>query len=410
MTDLVRLKTRPSRDGKSFKYFVDYKGENGKRRRISLGHADRRKAEKQRAQLEREIRVGAVKPESMSLRELTKDRLRKTGKQIRESTQHEYLSAMKDFIKVVGNIDYQKVTVELGEFYRRRCLDKGNTPATVAKKIRHLRRLFQLAVKRRQLDENPFAYVEKPRSPKQKVNTYASEECARIIQAAKELSDEWNSETNLKWDLLILAALTTAMRRGELLNCTWDDVDFEKQTIEVSPKQDTDTTWAWKIKDCERRTLPLTEEILDMLAEHQSRQPYGQPYVFVPKARYKYIQEKLRPAGNWSLSDSRLRVVNNFSKKFKKILRKAHVKNGQFHDLRKTALSNWFANGMSEYDVMALAGHSNFSTTHKFYLAVADDLVDRARAAAQENVRKDLAHIWHAPPFSSTTEKSSIRK
>jgi len=36
---------------------------------------------------------------------------------------------------------------------------------------------------------------------------------------------------------------------------------------------------------------------------------------------------------------------------------------------------------MSEHDVMTLAGHSSFATTHAFYLAVADDLVDRARKA-----------------------------
>ena len=39
MTELVRLRTRPSRDGRVFKYLLDYKDENGKRRRISLGHA-----------------------------------------------------------------------------------------------------------------------------------------------------------------------------------------------------------------------------------------------------------------------------------------------------------------------------------------------------------------------------------
>jgi len=44
---------------------------------------------------------------------------------------------------------------------------------------------------------------------------------------------------------------------------------------------------------------------------------------------------------------------------------------------------------MSEHDVMVLAGHSNFATTHEFYLAVADDLVDRARrAVAQSPVSK----------------------
>ena len=46
---------------------------------------------------------------------------------------------------------------------------------------------------------------------------------------------------------------------------------------------------------------------------------------------------------------------------------------------------------MSEHDVMTLAGHSSFSTKHEFYLAVADDLVDRARVAAEQSVDKNLA-------------------
>ena len=73
MESLVRLRTRPSRDGKTFKYFLDYKGENGKRRQVSLQHANRRKAERQRMQKERELRVGAVAPESMRLSDFLKD-------------------------------------------------------------------------------------------------------------------------------------------------------------------------------------------------------------------------------------------------------------------------------------------------------------------------------------------------
>jgi len=46
----------------------------------------------------------------------------------------------------------------------------------------------------------------------------------------------------------------------------------------------------------------------------------------------------------------------------------------------------WFTNGMSEYDVMVLAGHSSFATTHEFYLAVADDLVGRARWATTRSI------------------------
>jgi hypothetical protein len=46
---------------------------------------------------------------------------------------------------------------------------------------------------------------------------------------------------------------------------------------------------------------------------------------------------------------------------------------------------------MKEYDVMHLVDHSSFATTHKFYLTVADDLVDRARQATDKALRQNLA-------------------
>jgi integrase len=59
-----------------------------------------------------------------------------------------------------------------------------------------------------------------------------------------------------------------------------------------------------------------------------------------------------------------------------------------FHDLRRAALSKWFASGLREHDVMVLAGHARFSTTYQFFLAVRRNLVDRARR---------VASFWHAP-------------
>ena len=55
---------------------------------------------------------------------------------------------MAQFIKCVGDIDIRQVQHQHGERFIRARLDKDNAPATVAKKIRHLKRLFQLAVDR----------------------------------------------------------------------------------------------------------------------------------------------------------------------------------------------------------------------------------------------------------------------
>jgi integrase len=84
----------------------------------------------------------------------------------------------------------------------------------------------------------------------------------------------------------------------------------------------------------------------------------------------------------------------NFTRQFRKILRRAAVKEGTFHDLRRTALSNWLDDeDIGEYDVMNLAGHSDFGTTHRFYLAVNNRLLDRAKHVGTKN----LARIWRAP-------------
>ena len=56
---------------------------------------------------------------------------------------------------------------------------------------------------------------------------------------------------------------------------------------------------------------------------------------------------------------------------------------------------------MMEYDVMKLAGHAKFETTHKYYLAVRDDLIDRARLATARGLCKKLVRIG-ARPFSQT--------
>ena len=83
---------------------------------------------------------------------------------------------------------------------------------------------------------------------------------------------------------------------------------------------------------------------------------------------------------------------------------------GTFHDIRRTAISMWFANGMSEYDVMTLAGHSSFATTHKFYLAVADDLIHRARAATAQGLCKKMGRFGTRVVFDRKPKKTIKRK
>ena len=118
MKKLVRLRRRPAYTGSGFYFFLEFTDLDGKRKRISLGHANKRKAERQRTDKEHDLRTGYVGPKSLRLSKFMEDSLLRTGDQIRESTQREYRGSMQDFIRTVGDIDFRRVTVIHGEKYR----------------------------------------------------------------------------------------------------------------------------------------------------------------------------------------------------------------------------------------------------------------------------------------------------
>jgi len=402
MKELVRLRTRPSRDGRRFTYLLDYVDENGKRRRTSLGHADKRKAERQRIQKERELRMGVVDPTSMCLSELLQNNLDRSRGQVRRSTLRERDTAMRHLIQAVGDIDFMNVTQMHGERFIQSVLDIGNTPATVNKKVAGVKRVFQLAVERGQLEENPFRYLRKVRVPHQKIRIYDEGECNRLIRAARQRT----RAGGLDWELLFIFALCTGMRRGEILNTTWKDIDFDAPAVHVSPTNDTAHTWIWNIKDAERRRIPLIDQVVQLLVEHQVSQPSGYPYVFVPTGRYDRIQ-KARGLGQWTEEQGKC-PINNFTRQFQVILRQAAIEEGEFHDFRRTRLTWWFREGLSEFDVMTLAGHSDFNTTRRFYLAVREDLLERTRRATASSMPLNFgARLARAPSKDAKVKKPS---
>jgi len=137
---------------------------------------------------------------------------------------------MADFIACVGDIDVQTVQYGHGERFIRYGFDQGNAPATIAKKIRHLNRVFRLALQRGQLDHHPLRSLRPPKYAKRKVRVFTEDECHTLGTAARQYEQKGSS---VKWELLIRMCLCTAMRRGELMNTSWRDIDFARQTVDV---------------------------------------------------------------------------------------------------------------------------------------------------------------------------------
>ena len=380
---------------------LDYVDHDGRRRQISLGHADKRRAERQRYEKELELRVNVTGPVSMKLTDFFRDSLARTKGQVRATTLQETARSMKDFVECVGDMDVQEVRYEHGERFIQYCLDQALSAGTATKKIKHLKRVFQLAEDRGQLAQHPLRKLRPPKVAKRKVRIFTGQEYDALCKAARQYEEKGRP---VKWELLIRMCLATGMRRGELMNTTWRDIDFANMTVEVSPKKNRADTWEWHIKDTDRRTLPLTAELVNRLAAHQASQPEGNPYVFVPMVRYEHIQE-LRRAGQWSVDKGRS-PLSKFCHHFNKIRKLAGIQTGTFHDLRRTCLSNWVAQGLSLHEVKELAGHAGIETTDRFYLAVRKDVVDRARVASEASCKGHfVARLLRAPDESDEIGK-----
>jgi len=118
-------------------------------------------------------------------------------------------------------------------------------------------------------------------------------------------------------------------------------------------------------------------------------------YVRIPKAAQRAIHtfsdEECAPKVKVARQSQ---IGSPFRYQFRTIMAKAGIEKGEFHDFRRTSLTNWLANGLSEHDVMTMAGHASFETIRRFYLAVRSDLLDSARKASSAAIKSIFVAKW----------------
>lgn len=135
--------------------------------------------------------------------------------------------------------------------------------------------------------------------------------------------------------LQIILAITTGMRKGEILGLSWDRVDLDKKLITLRA-QDT------KIKKA--RTFPFTDIVADLLNERVRISPYLFPS---PKLASRPQMSGINRA--WALCKLNAGVF------------------GRFHDLRHTFLTNAFKTKIAPAIICYYAGLS-LEVAEKTYL------------------------------------------
>jgi len=281
--------------------------------------------------------------------------------------------AFRLFIESVGDIAVDAADYSAAEKYRTFMLDSGRSKVTANMMTKSARPVFRWAIRRGYTEVDPFEQLKLLRPPQQRIRVFEKWEFKGMMENA-----------DLLWKARLLLAKTAGLRRGEVLNLTLGDVDFHRKIIYVQPKKEGISTWRWNAKDMEVRALPLCEHAEKALICLMDKMSEGQPYPCLPPGRYKHLMMLKRTD---SLSE-RLRCIpdENFARPFKRILKRAGINSGTFHDLRRTCITEWLENGLQPHEVQRLAGHSSVETTMNYYTAIRSSLLERARAASQESI------------------------
>ncbi len=225
------------------------------------------------------------------------------------------------------------ITVAKLEKFKEFLLKRGLKNATVNRYKAILSKVFSLGMQNKLVKENPVRWVKHLRENNTIPRFLSKEEEERLMKALKTVS------THLK--PLIWLGLKTGMRRSEIFNLKWKDIDFKYGNIHVL-----------NTKSGKARIIPLAQSLREMLEQMDK----SSEYVFVnPKTDKPYTDIK---------------------HSFHTVLKAANIKNFRFHDIRHTFATRLAACTKDLVIVQAILGHASIQTTMRYAHVIKETLVN----------------------------------
>ena len=210
--------------------------------------------------------------------------------------------------------------------------DRKRGPATVCRYLAALSHAYTVARKEwRWVTENPVQEITKPREPRGRVRFLSDDERARLLDACRESS-------NPCLYTVVVLALSTGMRKGEIMNMTWDDVDLANGRMTLH-----------ETKNDERRVVPLVSRALEALKEHAKVRRLDTTFLFPAKPNVQKVQKPMDIRDAW-----------------KTALKNADIADFRFHDLRHSAASYLAMNGASLAEIAEVLGHKTLQMVKRY--------------------------------------------
>ncbi len=240
---------------------------------------------------------------------------------------------------------------QLQSFYRMK-LDSGLSPRTVQIIHATLYKSLKQAVKWQLVPRNVAQSVDPPKASKKEIKPLDEHQVRKLLSTVE----------GDKLEALYVLAITTGMRKGELLGLKWEDVDFQAETLRVSRTMFDGRVNTPKTSKS-RRSIKLSKPALMALENH---------------AR---ISE-------WIFCTSvgtHINVHNLHNRSWKPLLKAAGFPlDTRFHDLRHTCATLLLTKGVHPKVVQELLGHSSISITLDTYSHVVPTMQEKAVAAMDE--------------------------
>ena len=279
----------------------------------------------------------------------------------------------RHFLPYFGDLPMAKILPSTVQGWVTLAVAEGLSARSVVKYHVMLHSIFKRAVRDRVIAFNPCADTELPKVIARKTRMVSPEEFDRLLSAIPT-----------RWQPLVLTAIETGMRWGELIALRPRHIDFLRRTftveetiVEVSKKlSPTGERMIVKPypKNDEPRTIRVGQDLLDVLAARAQELGLSQDDLLFPSTEV--------PGGNpVSRNTFRTRV-------WLPALAKAELGHHvRMHDLRHAHASWLLAGGADLKTVMERLGHSQIQTTQK-YLHTLPDADDRALSAFQRTRRR----------------------
>jgi integrase len=202
-------------------------------------------------------------------------------------------------------------------------------PATINRYMNALSHAFTIAINEWEwLQDHPMKKISKLPEPRGRVRFLDDDERKRLLEACQTMDDK-------KLYLLVVLALSTGARHGELISLRWPNVDFKRKVIVLH-----DT------KNKERRVLPLAHHALELIQAWHKARDTATDLVF-PASR--------NPREIWSSRATWLDA-----------LKKAKIEDFRFHDLRHSAASYLAMNGASLAEIAEVLGHKTLAMVKRY--------------------------------------------